>query len=219
MNPAMRAHLDRTTKISALLRQFKEEVKAGEREFDLDTYPKGVHLRVVSYLESLGTADAVIEAEDLDAIEAAVNFLVENPDWKREKKAKSSPSADSDGDGGAAPAEKPKRKPGRPKKAAGGAAAAGAGGGAVLVLSDSEDEVPKKAKAKKAPGAPKKAPKPSALPPLPLSDSEDGISRIELFDQEFFWDQEGDGALYEVLAGGLRGEKVGTYDGHSATFG
>jgi hypothetical protein len=32
MNPAMRAHLDRTSKIPALLRQFKEEVKSGDRE-------------------------------------------------------------------------------------------------------------------------------------------------------------------------------------------
>jgi len=138
--------------------------------------------------------------------------------FKAEFKSSSSASAVSgDGDGGAAPAEKPKRKPGRPKKAT-ASAAAGAGGGAEFSLSESEDEKPKP-KAKKAPGAPKKAPK--SLPPLPASDDDDEITRIELFGQEFFWDQEDGGALYEVAEskfGGVRGEKVGTYDGHSAHF-
>ncbi len=146
--------------------------------------------------------------------------------FKAEFKSSSSASASS-ADGGAAPAEKPKRKPGRPKKAT--ASAAAGAGGAELSLSDSESEEEKekpkpkpKQMAKKAPGAPKKAPKPSVLPPLPASDDESDITRIELFGQEFFWDQEDGGALYEVAAskfGGVRGEKVGTYDGHSAHFG
>jgi hypothetical protein len=127
---------------------------------------------------------------------------------------KSTASSASSSDGAAAAAEKPKRKPGRPKKAE-----KAAGGG----LSESEEEAPKAKvpKAKKAPDAPKKAKKAKELPPLPASDSEDAITRIELFGQEFFWDQEDGGALYEVAAskfGAVRGEKVGTYDGHSAHF-
>jgi hypothetical protein len=107
-----------------------------------------------------------------------------------------------------------------------GSAAAGAGGKpkakakpkkAVVELSDSEEETPKPKKAaKKAPGAPKKAAK--ALPPLPPSDDEeDSLSRIELFDQQFFWDSD-TGALYEVKENGGRGEIVGSYDGTSAHF-
>ncbi len=149
MNPAMRAHLDRTSKISALLRQFKEEVKSGDREFDMDDYPKGIHLRVVSYLESEGTADEIIEAEDLDAIEAAVNFLVENPDWKREAK----PSA---------------------KKSA--SAAKGKSKGKEIDLSDSESEEEEKPKAKKSAAKKEEKPKKAAAPKKAAdsdSDSED----------------------------------------------
>jgi hypothetical protein len=104
----------------------------------------------------------------------------------------------------------------KPKKAvAKASAAAGAGGG---ILSDSEDEAPK---AKKAAAKPKKAPakaKKAELPPLPLSDDEeDGISRIELYDQSFFWDAD-KGTLYEVNEDGSRGTIVGGYDGTSAHF-
>jgi hypothetical protein len=129
------------------------------------------------------------------------------------KSSSSSSTVSGDGDGGAAPAEKPKPKV--KAKATKKAGSVAAGGG--LLLTDSEDEAPKKVKAKKAPGAPKKAPKPSALPPLPASDEEDSISRIELFDQEFFWDSDTN-ALYEVKENGTRGEVVGSYDGHNAHF-
>ncbi len=144
--------------------------------------------------------------------------------FKAEFKSSSSASASS-ADGGAAPAEKPKRKPGRPKKAT-ASAAAGAGGGVEFSLSDSESEEEEKPKpkpkpkqmAKMAPGAPKKAPKPSALPPLPLSDSEDDdIAKIDLFGEPFYWDADTN-ILYAVNAEGRRGEIIGSYDGHSASF-
>jgi hypothetical protein len=124
----------------------------------------------------------------------------------------------------AASEAKPKRKPGRPSKAS---VAAGAGAGALL--SESEDEAPKpKAKAKAAPKPkaaaaetapkPKKAPKKASLPALPVSDDEDdGITKISLYDQEFFWDAEV-GTLYEVKDNGSRGEIIGSYDGSSAAF-
>jgi hypothetical protein len=88
---------------------------------------------------------------------------------------------------------------------------------AAVELSESEEETPKPKKAaKKAPAAPKKAAK--ALPPLPASDDEeDSISRIELFDQEFFWDADTT-ELFEVTEDGQRGKVVGSYDGHSANF-
>lgn len=108
-----------------------------------------------------------------------------------------------------AKAEKPKKAKATAKKGA-GAGAAAAGGG--LVLSDSEEEV-SKPKAKKAPAKAKKA----ALPPLPPSDDEESISKIELYDQQFFWDSDA-GTLYEVKDDGSRGEIVGSYDGSSAHF-
>lgn len=129
---------------------------------------------------------------------------------------KSGTSSGGSADGSAAPAPKPKRKPGRPSKAE---KAAGAGdGGAVISLTDSEDEMPKpKPKAKKAPGAPKKAAKSKELPPLPASDDED-ITRIMLFDQEFYWDSTEE-TLYEVKEDGTRGNFCGTYNGVNAHFG
>jgi hypothetical protein len=197
MNPAMRAHLDRTTKISALLRQFKEEVKAGEREFDMDDYPKGIHLRVVSYLESEGTAEEIIEGaefkeakdgtlnvveaseECMDAIEAAVNFLVENPDWKREAKAPAKKSAsaakgkskgkeidlsDSESEDEAPKAKKSvAKKEEKPKKAAAPKKAADSDSD-----SDSEDEKPVAKPAAKSKGK-----------EVVLSDSEDEAPKVE----------------------------------------
>jgi outer membrane biosynthesis protein TonB len=144
VSDAMQQHHERTSKVAALLRTFKEEVKGGEREFDIDSYPKGAHLRVVSYLKSEETIDEVIEGEDMDAIEAALNFLVENPEWKPEGKAPAKKAA----------------KPKAPAKKA-----------AKVELSDSEDEeeAPKpKAKVAKA----KAAPKPKKAAKVELSDSE-----------------------------------------------
>lgn len=103
-------------------------------------------------------------------------------------------------------AAKPKKAPSKPKKAAGSAAA-----GAASFLSDSEEEEAPKPKAKK----PAKV---KALPPLPLSDDEDdGITKIDLFDVEFFWDAD-KGTLYEVNDDGTRGEIIGSYDGTNAHF-
>lgn len=194
VSEAMQQHHERTSKIASLLRDFKKEVEAGDREFDMDDYPKGAHLRVVSYLKSEETIDAVIEGEDMDAIEAAVNFLVENPDWKPEGKAKKAPAkpkkaakvelSDSEDDAPkpkakAKSAAKPKEE--KPKKPA----------AKPVELSDSEDDAPKpKAKAAPKPKEekPKKAakaddsdsedekPKPKAKPaakPVELSDSEE----------------------------------------------
>jgi hypothetical protein len=146
VSDAMQQHHERTSKVAALLRIFKEEVKGGEREFDIDSYPKGAHLRVVSYLKSEETIDEVIEGEDMDAIEAALNFLVENPEWKPEGKAPAKKAA----------------KPKAPAKKA-----------AKVELSDSEDEeeAPKpKAKVAKAKAAPKAPAKKAAK--VELSDSE-----------------------------------------------
>jgi hypothetical protein len=111
---------------------------------------------------------------------------------------------------------KPKKAAAKPKKAVKASAAAGAG---ASLLSDSEEEAPKP---KKAAAKPKKAaakPKKAELPALPPSDDEeeDGITRIELYDQSFFWDSD-KGTLYEVNADGTRGTIVGGYDGTSAHF-
>ena len=147
VSDAMQQHHERTSKVAALLRTFKEEVKGGEREFDIDSYPKGAHLRVVSYLKSEETIDEVIESEDMDAIEAALNFLVENPEWKPEGKA-------------------PAKKAAKPKAPAKKAAKVD------LSDSESEEEAPKpKAKAKAA-AKPAEKPKKAAAKAVVLSDSE-----------------------------------------------
>ena len=100
-------------------------------------------------------------------------------------------------------------------KAAKASAAVGAGAGGQL--SDSEDEAPKPKKAAAKPKAAAKSKK-AELPPLPASDDEeDGISRIELYDQQFFWDAD-KGTLYDVNSDGTRGSIVGAYDGTSAHF-
>lgn len=176
---AMLEHRQRTTAISALYQTVKKQAK--ERDLDLDNLPKYPHMRVTSYLKDNGTIDEVIGASDLDAVQAALEFLAENPDWQPAAKAKT------------------KGKAKGPK---------GAGAG-----SDSEAE--EKPKAKK-PAAKK------AVPPLPLSDSEDegagdDLPRIPLFGQEFYHDPETD-QLYDVEENGSRGRCVGTWDGKNATF-
>ena len=112
---------------------------------------------------------------------------------------------------------KPKKAAAKPKKPAAKPKASAAAGAGASLLSDSEEEAPKPKKAAAKPKAAAKAKK-AELPPLPASDDEeDGITRIELYDQQFFWDSD-KGTLYEVNADGTRGEIVGGYDGTSAHF-
>lgn len=125
---------EQTRQVVALLNAFKKEVKDDEREFDMDTLPKGANFKLLSYLKDQETLDEVLESQDLDAIHAALDFLVENPEWKRESKK---------------PAAKPKAaKPKAPAKKP------------AVVLSDSEDDE-EEAKPKKAAAKPKAAKKPA----------------------------------------------------------
>jgi hypothetical protein len=134
---------------------------------------------------------------------------------------------------------KPKKAAAKPKKAAAKPKASAAAGAGASLLSDSEEEAPKAKKLdrlslslltneqmaertakmrKDRTAAAKPKAKKAELPPLPLSDDEeDGISRIELYDQSFFWDAD-KGTLYEVNEDGSRGTIVGGYDGTSAHF-
>jgi hypothetical protein len=195
VSDAMREHHERTSNIAALLRHFKGLVEEGEREFDMNEYPKGAHLRVVSFLKDAGTIDEVIEGaefkegkdgavkvveasdECITALEEALNHLVENPDWKPESKKpakkaapkKSKKALDLSDDESEDEAPKPKAKaaakPAKEEKPKKAAAKA-------LDLSDSESEDEKpKAKGKTSPKA--AAPAAPKAKPLDLSDSED----------------------------------------------
>ena len=176
VSEALKLQHERTSAVAALLKTFKQEVKDEERDFDGDIPLKGLTFKVVSYLKHEETIDEVIEAEDIDAVAAAVQFLAENPEWKakpaakkeaKKSKAKAAALSDSESDEEEAPKpkakakakkeEKPKEEKPKKEKAKAKAAA----------LSDSEDEAPKA----KAAAKPKEAKKPAAKAVL-VSDSE-----------------------------------------------
>lgn len=220
VSEGLAAHHQHTAAIAALVKTFKEQVGAGDREFDMETLPKSAHLRVTSYLKSEGTIDAVIEEDDVDAVEAAIQFLVENPEWKPAKKtAAKKPAPKKE----AAKKEvvKTTKSTAAPSKGAKKQAAA------KKQLSDSEDEVPVVVKA-----ASKAKPKPKASTKVVSSDSEDevpvvtkkstktaaaetsNLKAIEWEGKEYFWDED-EGDLFKDKDGKT---KVGSFDGTQATF-
>jgi hypothetical protein len=170
VSEALQLQHERTKGVAALLKTFKQEVKDDEREFDGDIPLQGLTFKVVSYLKTQETIDEVIEAEDVDAVAAAVQFLAENPEWKAKKPAKAAAKSkgkkaevelsDSEDD---EPKAKPKKAAAKPKEVAKKPAAK-----PLVSDSESEEEAPKpKAKAAAKPAAkPKKA-------EVELSDSED----------------------------------------------
>lgn len=233
VSEGLAAHHQHTAAIAGLVRKFKEEVEAGDREFEMESLPKSAHLRVTSYLKQEGTIDDVIEGEDVGAIEAAINFLVENPEWKPAKKVAAKKATTTTTQPKKAAASK------ETKVAAKAATKSKKAPAPVLDLSsDSEGEAPvveapKKTKATKA--ATKPAAKPKAKQVLSDSESESeqeapvvkkstkastdasNLTTIDYEGTDYFYDG-ATGHLYEITGDKKKGKHVGDFNGVTATF-